>query len=226
MPAPQTRTGQGIYTGQGPGRPKGAKGYRRYMRMEQLARLDATGNYSLTQLAAFFGVTTATIGLMKAQPEFQRMRDSFISGVLDTLQDDSRLVIENQLQELKDLVPSSLRTLRDALIRGNATTASVVERKMAMEAAKEVFDREGTFAKVSKSEVHLKDDLDISEQQMVLDELSFLLETADAARAGNTAAAIALDAFVQAGGNKDAQAEMAKHINIDDFTVPSTQPTQ
>jgi hypothetical protein len=226
MPVPQVKTGQGIYTGNGPGRPRGAKGFRRYMRMEQLARLEATGNYSVLQLAAFFQVTPVTIGLMKAQPEYQRIRDSFVSGVLDTLQDDTRLLFENQLAELKDLVPASLRTLRDTLVRGNSQTASIAERKMAMQAATEVFDREGTFAKVSKSEVHLKDDLNISEQQLVHDELSFLLETADAARAGNNQAAQALDAFVQAAGDKDSQVEMAKHINLEDFTVKPGSMTQ
>lgn len=215
-----------MHNGQKRGRKLGGQNFRRQHRMQIMARLEATGNYSVNALAKHFNLQAQTICLMRAQPEYIRLRASYVTGVIDTVSDTVQTIIEYQTQEMKDMVPASLRVLRDTLVRGTMQTASVVERKMAMDAAREVFDREGTFAKVSKSEVHVKDDMDFSEQKQLHDELSFLLQTADSAKLGNTDSAAALNAFVQAAGDKGAQNEMAKHIKLDDFTIPSDLPTQ
>lgn len=206
------------------GRKLGGTTFRRQHRMQIMARLESTGNYSVNQLAKHFGLQPATICLMRAQPQYQRLRASYVTGVLDTISDKVENIIEYQTQELEDMVPSSLRVLRDTLQRGISQTASIAERKMALDAAREVFDREGTFAKVSKQEIQVKERISTAEQEAVHDELADLLKSADAARAGDTSASKALDAFVQAAGDKSAQASMLEHIKMEDFTV--TGPVQ
>ncbi|HEY1644818.1 MAG TPA: hypothetical protein VGF75_00345 [Candidatus Saccharimonadales bacterium] len=206
------------------GRKNGGTNFRRQHRMQIMARLEATGNYSVNQLAKHFGLQAQTICLMRAQPEYVRLRASYVTGVLDTVSDTVQTLVEYQAQELADMVPSSLRVLRDTLVRGMNQSATLAERKMALDATREVLDRNGTFAKVSKSEVHVKDVEDLNAEKQVHDELSLLLKSADAARNGDTAAAKALDAFVQAAGDRAAQDSMAEHIKLDDFTV--TGPVQ
>jgi len=192
--------------------------------MEQLARLECTGHYSNIELANFFGVCTQTIVLMKARPEYQRIRASFVTGILDTVAEDSRNLIENQLAELKEMVPASLFTLRNTLVRGNRDSASAHERRLALDAAREVMDRDGTFAKISKSEIKLKDVPNFSEQSRLHDELSFLLQASDAARAGDANAAKALDDFVQSAGDISAQEKIAAAIKFEDLkSSPDTK---
>lgn len=205
------------------GRNKGSRGYRAYLRMEQLARLESTGMYSNQALAEFFGVNYQTIIVMKARPEYARIRATFQTGILDTIAEDSRTLIVNQVAELKEMVPASLFTLRNTIQRGNRDGATQHERRLALDASKEVFDREGTFAKVSKSEVHVKDDMDFSAQAALHNELSFLLRASDAARAGNDKAANALDQFVQAAGDPTAQEKMASTIKLEDFDPKGKQ---
>lgn len=202
------------------GRKKGSRGYRSYIRMEQLARLEATGMYSNLDLADFFGVDKQTIVVMKARPEYARIRATFQTGVLDTIAEESRLLVENQLEELREMVPTSLLTFRNVLQRGNRDAATQHERRLALDAAKEVMDREGTFAKVSKSEVKVKDEIDLSHQARLHNELSFLLKASDAARTGDSAAANALDAFVSSAGDKTTQEKMAANIKLEDFNPP------
>lgn len=199
------------------GRRKGSRGARSYIRMEQLARLEATGMYSNLQLAEFFDVNPQTIVVMKARPEYARLRATFITGILDTVAEESRLQVENQLAELKEMVPTSLLTLRSTLVRGNRVDASHSERRMALDAAKEVLNREGSFAAVSKTEVKVKDQRDFSEQAKLHDELSALLHLSDSARSGSSDAANALDAFVQSAGGQSAQEKMAETIKLEDF---------
>lgn len=199
--------------------------YRRYIRMEQMARLEATGQFSTTQLAAHFNLAVPTIHIMRAQPEYARMRDSFATGIVDTIQDSARLLVENQLQELQDMVPQSLRVLRDTLVRGVAMSATTQDRKMAVDVAREVLDREGTFAKVSKSEIKVNEIPNISEQQELHDDLLSLFQSADAAKNGDSSAAKVLDSFVSAAGDKTSQAQMAELIKLEDFN-PTGKPVQ
>jgi hypothetical protein len=191
--------------------------------MEQLARLESTGMYSNIQLAEFFGVVEQTIVVMKARPEYQRIRATFATGVLDTIAEEARTGIENQVQELKEMVPASLFTLRNTLVRGNRDAATTHERRLALDAAKEILDREGTHAKVSKSEVKVKEVPDFAAQAQLHSELSFLLQAADSARAGSTNAADALDQFVQSAGDVTAQERMASQIKLEDFN-PAGKP--
>jgi hypothetical protein len=196
-------------------KPQTGRNWRSYIRMEQLARLEATGSYSNIQLAAYFGVTLATIQVMKARPEYQAARIAHATGVLNTISNESLKDVENQTAEIKDMVPLALRTLRDALVRGNAQTASVQERKLAMDASREILDREGQFAKVSRSEIKVSPEVDLERQTQIHDELRDILNAADVARA--TGDTTKLDEFVKSAGDHAAQDRMKANINLEDF---------
>jgi hypothetical protein len=196
-------------------KPIKGRSWRSYLRMEIVARLEATGMYSNDQIAHFIGVHVQTLIYMKARPEYQRMRISFATGVLDTVDKDVRLEMDNQIAELKDMVPFALRTLRDTLIRGNSSDSTLAERKLALEASRDVMDREGTFAKVSRAEVKVSKDVDLEKEKQVQTDLLAMLSAADAAKRTNDTSI--LDAFVNSSGSKDVQEQMKKNINLEDF---------
>lgn len=203
-------------------KPVPGRNYRSYLRMEMLARLEATGQFSNIQLAAYFKITLASLLYLKARPEYESMRIAHQTGVLNTISNTAMMDIENQTAEIKDMVPLALRTLRDALIRGNSLTSTVQERKLAMDASREILDREGEFAKVSKSEIHLKDVPNLERQTQIHDELRDILNAADEARAtGDTSA---LDEFVKAAGDSEAQDRMKGNINLADFNAKPGAP--
>lgn len=191
------------------------RSYRSYLRMEQLARLEATGLYSNKQIAAFLNVHTQTLIIMKSRPEYHAIRMALTTGVLDNLTNEARMMIDNQIDELKDLVPQALSTLRSTLIRGNRIDATPSERKMAFEASREVFDREGTFAKVARAEITVSDEVDLEREQAINDDLLAMLNVAHEAK--RTDDPTILDAFVNSSGSKDIQAKMAERIKLEDF---------
>ena len=203
-------------------KPVPGRNWRSYLRMEVVARLESTGLYSNDQIAQFLGVHVQTLIYMKARPEYQRMRISFATGVLDAVDKDTRLSMDNQIAELKDMVPTALRTLRDTLIRGNASDASLAERKLALEASRDVMDREGTFAKVSRAEVKVSKEVDLEREREVQNDLLAMLGAADAAKKANDTSI--LDAFVNSTGSREVQENMKKNINLADFKpAPNTK---
>lgn len=203
-------------------KPVKGRNFRSYLRMEQLARLEATGLYSNTQIAAFFGVHPQTLIYIKARPEYQAIRMAHTTGVLDSLTNETRLLVENQIDELKDLVPSALRTLRDTLTRGNAATATPSERKLAFEASREVMDREGTFAKVSRAEITVNEEVDLEREKQVSTDLLAMLNMAHEAK--RTDDPTILDAFVNSTGSRATQEQMAQNIKLEDFNPKDKRP--
>lgn len=212
------------FTGSGKLSAKPAKGrnFRSYLRMEQLARLEATGLYSNKQIAAFLNVHTQTLIMIKSRPEYHAIRMALTTGVLTTLTDEARLLIDNQIEELKELVPAALSTLRSTLIRGNALGATPSERKLAFEASREVFDREGTFAKVARAEITVTDEVDLEREQAINDDLLAMLNVAHEAKRQDDPSI--LDAFVNSSGSKDVQLKMAERIKLEDFEPPKDRP--
>lgn len=206
-------------TGRLSSKPIKGRNFRSYLRMEQLARLEATGLFSNEQIATFMGVHVQTLIYIKARPEYQAMRMAHTTGVLNNLTNEARLIVDNQVEELRDLVPTALRTLRDTLVRGNAAGASHADRKLAFEASREVFDREGTFAKVQRAEITVNDEPDLNKEQELSNDLLTMLNIAHEAK--RTDDPSILDAFVNSTGSKETQQKMAEHIKLEDFNPPA-----
>lgn len=196
-----------------------ARYFRSHLRMEQALRLELTGIYSNTEIARFLGIQVGTLIVLKARPEYQRKRAELLTGAIDTFVDMTRTQTETLLYEVRDLVPPALATLRNALVRGNRLDASRDERRMALDAAKEVMDREGTLAKVSKTSVTVKNEISFQEQESIETDLLAMMQKAQEQGSQEKI----LDSFVSAGGDLEVQNKMKQTIKLEDFNSSTVQ---
>lgn len=206
-------------------KPKAGRYFRRHIRMEHAARLEASGQFSNNEIARLLNVSLPTLHQMKAQPEYLSKRAELQTGVICDLDTGLRQDTENLRRELQDMLPSALRTLRNAVQRGAVNNAPIQDIKLGLEASKEIMDREATFSKVSKSEVRFKEVPNLAMHEQTEVDLLKLLQDAqrqreteeEGVKVNRSEQTITLDAFVSAAGDKDAQERMKQFIKLEDF---------
>ena len=142
----------------GQGRPPGSKNkgtaWKRMLRIEKAAILTSKGIFSNEQIAAFIGIHTQTLILLKATPEFKARMISLQTGIIDQNSEAVRLDTEFQTQELRAMVPIGLQKLRELMLSGNP--------HVALKATQDVLDREGTHAKVSRTAIDVKEQVNLN----------------------------------------------------------------
>lgn len=195
------------------------RNFRRHLRMEKVARLEASGKFSNAEIAQIVGVTVQALWYIKAHPDYLRKRAELATGVISDIETEVRRDQAAILNEIQDSLPSALRVLRNAVERGAVEGASVQEIKIGMEAAKEILDRDGTFSKVSKTEIKVKQVPDQAKVEATEIDLLSVLQAAHATRQGQdkTQHTGALESFVNASGAGDAQERMKQYIKFEDF---------
>lgn len=212
-------------------KPRKGRYFRRHLRMEQAARLEASGQFSNNEIAKILNVNLCTLHQMKAQPEYLTKRAELATGVVVDLQEGLRTDADNLRREIQDMLPSALRTLRNAVQRGAVNNAPINDIKVGMEAAKEIMDREGTFSKVSKSEIKIKESPNLAVFEQTETDLLKLLQDAQKAReieesgerVSRTEQTIVLNSFISSAGDKSSQERMAQFIKLEDFDSDVTQ---
>jgi hypothetical protein len=212
-------------------KPKAGRYFRRHIRMEHAARLEASGQFSNNEIARLLDVSLPTLHQMKAQPEYLAKRAELATGVVCDLDTGLRQDTENLRRELQDMLPSALRTLRNAVQRGAVNNAPVQDIKVGMEAAKEIMDREATFSKVSKSEIRVREVPNLAMHEQTEVDLLQLLRDAQKQReveesgvkVNRSEQTITMEAFISAAGDKDAQEQMKNFIKLEDFDTDVRQ---
>lgn len=204
-------------------KPKAGRYFRRHLRMEQACRLETSGQFSNNEIAKLLNISLVTLHQMKAQPEYLAKRAELSTGVVTDLEAGLRQDTENLRREIQDMMPSALRVLRNAVSRGAVDNAPVQDIKLGLDASREIMDREGTFAKVSKSEIKLKEAPHIKDGEAVETDLLALLQEAQKVKDlknnpdGKTEQTITLESFVASSGDKEAQERMKEFIKLEDF---------
>lgn len=212
-------------------RPKAGRYFRRHLRMEHAARLEASGQFSNNEIARLLKVSLVTLHQIKAQPDYLAKRAELSTGVVTDLDAGLRQDADNLRREIQDMLPSALRTLRNAVQRGAVNNAPIQDIKVGMDAAKEIMDREGTFQKVSKSEIKIKEVPNLSQHEAVETDLLELLQQAQREReieesgekVNKSEQTITLSEFVNSTGSGDAQERMKQYIKLEDFDSPTVQ---
>lgn len=122
--------------------------WKRALKIEKIARLsiDPTG-YSNEQIGNMLHCTAQTVVLIRQLPEYHAKMIEVQSGITSPWDQQLREDTDTSRAEMKSMVPSAMMVIRNALLSKN--------ENVRMKAAMEVFDREGTHAKVSKSSVAL-----------------------------------------------------------------------
>jgi hypothetical protein len=120
--------------------------WKRAMKIEKIVRLslDPAG-YTNEQIANHLGCDKQTVVIVRQLPEYHAKMIEVQSGVTSLYDQDLRTDTENARAELASMVPSAMMVIRNALLSKS--------ENIRLKAATEVFDREGAFAKVSKSSV-------------------------------------------------------------------------
>jgi len=186
--------------------------WRRHLRIESIVRLDV-GGFNDTEIAISQGVTPQYVNMLKRTPQYIAKRTEIATGVIAKEDLFLRENIENGHAELRHMVPTALLALRDSL-------HDKMNPKLRFEAAKEILDREGSLAKVSKSQVLVRNEYDYSEDDLVEGDLLAALNGIQAPPPINGDAA---NIFSSASLGADAQKELQKNINLADFNTKTVQ---
>jgi hypothetical protein len=137
-------------------KPQQKSQFRKLRRYETIVRLENAG-FTLTMIAGMLTISKHRLAYIMKQPDYLIARTKITHGII--LDQDSQLdLIKEQGKELlKQCLPAALQVLANELQSPGSTLA---ERKHKVALAQDLMDREGTFAKVSRSEVKLDDKFD------------------------------------------------------------------
>lgn len=163
----------GNRNGQSAMHPQMGMTWKRALKIEAIARLSANpAGYSNAQIANMLNCTEQTIVLIRQTPAYHAKMIEVATTVVTSMHDKHlRTSVENMREELRDMVPSSMMVIRNALAGQYGTNIQ-------FKAAQEVLDREGTNAKVSKSSVSIENKTDLSINPQVAANLMALLSSA------------------------------------------------
>lgn len=178
---------------------------RRAMRMERMARFELAG-YTDVEIAMCIGVTRQYVSVLRSTPEYISRRMQLATGVISSVTGNMEDDIQASTDQLKQMVPGALLALRNAMLDQS-------NPKLRFEAAKEILDREGTLAKVSKSEIKQKTVFDFNSNDTIgQDLLAALQHNAATAQQQLADATLEEDGFVNTAATITATAEKLNEI--------------
>jgi len=129
--------------------PQAGDTFKKQKRLEMIVRMEAAG-IPERALAAMLTITVPRLRYIKKGPDYLSVRMRLVHGiVLDT--DKQLSVIREQRKEmLSQLLPPALQVIANTIMK---QPTSIAEQKLQIATAQDLLDREGTFAKVSRTEV-------------------------------------------------------------------------
>lgn len=145
--------------------------WKRALKIERVARLSIDpAMYSNEQIGNMMNCTAQTVVLIRQLPAYHAKMIEVTSGITSQWDQTLREDTEASKAEMKSMVPSAMMVIRNALLSKN--------EGIRMKAAMEVFDREGTHAKVSKSSVAVTTVPNMASDPNVVSNLMQLLSAA------------------------------------------------
>lgn len=146
------------------------KQWRRLMRIEKAALLTSKGIFSNDQIASHIGIHPQTLVYLKQTPEFKSRMIALQTGVIEQHDVHIREDEEFQRQELKSMVPLALMKLRELAMSQN--------QHIAYRASQDILDREGTHAKVSRTAIDVKENVNLNVVNQVANSIMDILANA------------------------------------------------
>lgn len=148
------------------------KGWRKLLKIKHIALLEAQ-LYSDTEIAFHIGVTPQYVRMLKNTPEYVTAKITAATNILSETEKQSLSDIKARQQALKDMVPDALHAIRDTLLNSSNPT-------LRLKAAQDLLDREGTLAKVSRTEVSIPKELDLTQHDKTANTLLSALNNLNA----------------------------------------------
>lgn len=130
---------------------KTAKGstFQTTRRLESIIRLENAG-FTHSAIAAMLVISPTRLAAIKKTPTYIQARIKLTHGIILDNESQVQLIKDQRKEILTQMLPPALQVLADEIQRPAQTLA---ERKHKSAIALELLDREGTFAKVSRTEV-------------------------------------------------------------------------
>lgn len=127
--------------------------WRRLIRIEKAALLTLKG-FPNDAIAMHIGIHPQTLIYLKQTPEFKSRMIALQTGVIEQHDLAVREDEEYQRQELKSMVPLALLKLKELAMSAN--------QNIAYKASQDILDREGTHAKISRTAIDVKEQVNLS----------------------------------------------------------------
>jgi hypothetical protein len=137
-------------------RPAQGKLFKLQKRYETIIRLENAG-FGTGAIAAMLCISTERVKFYKRTPDYLAARVRITHGIILDHTGSLALIKEQRREILTQMLPTALQAIAEAITRPAGTLA---ERKLQTSLALEVLDREGTLAKVSRTEVKPVDSFD------------------------------------------------------------------
>jgi hypothetical protein len=184
--------------------------HKRYMRIERIARLDLSG-FTEDQIAFSQGITKVRVNQLKRTPEYIAIRTQVATGIVSQADRQMYLDLEQTHSMVKDMVPEALLAVRDAILDKNNPA-------LRLRAAQDLLDREGTLAKVSKTEITSHHEYNFEQHEAVTISLLDALKQTESQRGED----LGVTDFSKAGLDKESQKNFQNALDLINAVVPST----
>ena len=137
-------------------KPQAQRQFKSQRRLEDIIRLENAG-FSPVAIGAMLRISKRRVEEIKATPRYLEARIRITHGII--LDRDSRLseIKEQRKEYLTQLLPEAWQFLAEEIQRPAQT---LQERKHKLALTQDLLDREGTFAKVSRTEIKPVDNFD------------------------------------------------------------------
>lgn len=195
------------------------RGWRTFLKIRLIAIFEAQG-FSDTEIAFALKITPQYVRNLKNTPEYIGAKVTAATNVLSQAEKDALASLEARQQVLKDMVPDALHAIRDTLIN-SANPA------LRLKAAQDLLDREGSLAKVSRTEVSLPKEHDYDQHDQVTTNLLEALKAINAPKQQEQEKILAddnnsseaqetqgIDEFVNTSLNEDQQKMMQDAMDL------------
>jgi len=126
--------------------------------MERLVRFDLaklSGRSVMTDedISKVINRSASYIRVMRTKDIYVRKRMELTTGISSDITMDTETSVRRHKQMLQLLIPDAMRVLVDSI---QFQPVTLQEKKFRADIAKEILDREGTFPKISRTDIHSK----------------------------------------------------------------------
>lgn len=161
-------------------RPESKQLFSRLALVERVVRLDigavlTTGNpYPAADIARLIGRSPRYVRCLRETPDYLRMRLQIQTGVAIGTDASQKDLHNYRVAQFKEMLPDAIRVIADEFARPAITP---FDRKLKLDLARDLMDREGTFPKISKTENKLKIEHDFSQTDAIANELLSVMDS-------------------------------------------------
>jgi len=148
-------------------KPKQGAQFRTLRRYEAIVRLENAG-FTPQAIAPMLGISVARLKYIIQHPDYLNTRIKITHGIILDSEGSVAQILSQRREMLTQMLPAALQILANELQSQGTTLA---ERKHKTALAQDILDREGLFAKISKTEIKPVDAWDYEEADKTSREL-------------------------------------------------------